>query len=180
MHENHRHLYPCEEEIIERTHDDFMKDANSAQAKNEVVNGIKGRCFLDELIRIPDDVPVDAMHQVFLGCAKSIITALVTSIPKRNVAPFEKRLKGIKTPRSVHGRHKAVSEIMHWKARDFELFLFLFGSYCLQDFVEEPYHQSFNQFSVAMRLLSMEHVTEANIEEADRLIRQFQRNFVDL
>ena len=89
VHENHRHVNPCEEEIIERTHDDFLIDAISAQVKSENVNGIKGRCFLDKFIRIPDDILIDAMHLVILGCAKLFITALVTSTHKRNVALIE-------------------------------------------------------------------------------------------
>ena len=130
-----------------------MKDASVAEGKNEIVRGIKGRWFIDELFSIRDDVPIDAMHQVFLGCAKSIITALLASTAKRNTTSMGKRLKGVKAPRCAQGRPKLLSEILFWKARDFKLFLFYFGSYCLKDFVQEKYHQSCNQLSVAKRLL---------------------------
>ena len=173
-------MYPCDEEIIPRRKDEFLKDAKLAESKKEIVRGIKGRCFLDELISIPDDVPIDAMHQVFLGCAKSIITALLASTAKRNIPSMEKRLKDVKAPRCAHGRPKLLSEMLFWKARDFKLFLFHFGSYCLKDFVEDKYHQSFNQLSVAIRLLSLKEVSTENINEAENLIEMFQLDFVNL
>ena len=144
------------------------------------VKGVKGRCFLDELISLPDDVPIDAMHQVHLGCAKSIITALISSVQKRTAATIDERLKKIKTPRSTCGRTKLLSEIAFWKARDFKFFLFHFGTFCLADFIDDQYLQSFNQLSVAIRLLSMKEVTGDNIKEAERLIGDFQGSFVKL
>ena len=169
-----------EDAILAEGNNEFSKDAILTEGKNEIVRGIKGHCFLSEIISIPDDVPIDAMHQVFLGCAKSIITALIASTAKRNIVSMEKRLQGVKAPRCAHGRPKLLSEITHWKARDFKRFLFHFGSYCLKDFVEDKYHQSVNQLSVAIRLLSLENVSTENINEAQDLIDNFQLDFVKL
>ena len=180
IHQNHRRLYPCEEPFILRTPENFRKDALTAEREKHIVKGIKGRCFLDEIIEIPHDVPFDAMHQVFLGCAKSITTALVGSLTKRNQLTAEDRLKNIKSPRESHCKPKLLSELMYWKARYFKFFLFHFGSYCLEGLVKDEHHQSFSQLSLSIRLLSMQRITETYIKEAERLLGDFQKNFVKL
>ena len=139
IHENHRHLYPCEEPIVARA-EDFRRDVNSAQGEKKISNGVKGRCFFDTVIQIPNDVPIDAMYQVFLGCAKSSITALFGSLTKRDVLTAEERIQNIKSPRNLQGKPKPLSKLLFWKARDFKFFLFHYGSFCLQGLVKQEYH----------------------------------------
>ena len=76
VHQNHRHIYPCDEPFILRTPESFRNDANTAEREKQIVKGVRGRCFLDEIIETPYDVPFDAMHQVFLGCAEEFREAL--------------------------------------------------------------------------------------------------------
>ena len=78
-------IVSLQEPFVCRSSEEFKRDAIAAQETKTVVNGIKGRCFLDDLIDIPGDVPIDAMHQVHLGCAKSIISALVISLSKHDL-----------------------------------------------------------------------------------------------
>ena len=85
--------------------------ANTADRK-EIVNGVRGRCFPDEIIEIPYDILFDAMHQVFLSCGKLIRNALVRSLTKRDQLTVEYRLKNIKSPRESHGKPKLLSEMM--------------------------------------------------------------------
>ena len=141
---------------------------------------MKGRCFLDELILIPEDVPIDAMHQVFLGCAKSVILALVGSLSKRNLREVEKRLCYIKSPRNRHGKSKPLSEISYWKARDFKFFLFYYGGFCLREFVREDLLISFEKLALSMRLLSLQNIDPAHIDEAEKFLCDFLSNFVQL
>ena len=164
VHESHRHLYPCHEPIVSRSPEDFRKDAISAEQEKKPVNGIKGRCFLDEIIQIPIDVPIDAMHQVFLGCGKSIIRALVGSLTKKEISVVEDRIKNIKCPRSFNCKPKSISELMYWKARDFKFFLFHFGSFCLEGLVKEDFQRSFSHLSLSIRLLSLKMIEESHIK----------------
>ena len=180
VHENHRHIYPCLEPFSYRSAEQFRRDADLAEKSRTTINGIKGRCFLDKFIKIPEDVPIDAMHQVFLGCGKSISTALISSLSKRDLAVVEKRLGNIQSPRNSHGKPKPLSELSFWKARDFKFFLFHYGIYCLRDFVREDLLQSFGQLSIAMRLLSMQEINERHIFEAEQLLGAFGKNFAQL
>ena len=120
------------------------------------------------------------MHQIFLGCAKSIICALVGSLPKRELPLAEQRLKNIKTPRVLCGKPKPLSELSYWKARDFKFFLFHYGSFCLNESVNENLYRSFNQLSVSLRLLSMTVCSETHIREAEKLLDDFLSSFVEL
>ena len=86
-----RHLCPCHEPSY-RSPEDFRKDATSAEEVNKPSNGIK-ECFLDEIIQTPIQVPIDAKHQVFLGCGKSMTTALVGFLT--NISVGEDGIKNI-------------------------------------------------------------------------------------
>ena len=44
---------------------EFRRDALLAEQSKKVVNGIREQCFLNGILEIPDDVPIDAMHQFF-------------------------------------------------------------------------------------------------------------------
>ena len=180
IHENHRHLYPCTEPFVCRSPSDFRANAISAEYEKKIVNGIKGRCFLDEIIQIPFDVPIDAMHQVFLGCAKSIIVALVGSLSKHNSVIAEDRLRNCRSPRYLNVKAKPLSELLFWKARDFKCFLFHYGSFCLEGLIQYEFHLSFNQLSYVIRLLSMRKCVESHLAEATKLTCDFLANFVEL
>ena len=51
-----------------------------------------------------------------------------------------------------------------------KFFLLHFRTFCLANFIDKQYFQSFNQLSVAMWLLCMKEVTGDIIKEAARLI----------
>ena len=173
-------IVSLQEPFVCRSSEEFKRDAIAAQETKTVVNGIKGRCFLDDIIDIPGDVPIDAMHQVHLGCAKSIISALVGSLSKHDLPLAEQRLKNMTSPRNLYCKPKLLSELPYWKARDFKFFLLHYGSFCFEGLVRDHLHRSFNQLSIAIRLLSMRVASETNIKDAEKLLFDFLSNFVEL
>ena len=141
----------------------------------------KGRCFLDDLIDIPGDVPIDAMRQVHIGCAKSIISALVGSLSKHDFQVAEQRLKNMTSPGNLYCKPKLLSELPFWKPREFNFFVFHHGSFCFEGLVRDDLDCSFNQFSmIAIRLLSMRVSSDTDIKNAEKLLFDFLNNFVEL
>lgn len=177
---NHRHLYPVEEPFVVRTCPEYERDAALAEKTKQTVRGIKGRCFLTGLIKIPDDVPIDAMHQVFLGAGKLLICSLVRQLSKKNELLLGDRLKAMKCPRLSYGDTKPISEISYWKARDFKFFLFHYGMSGFDGLISSEFGRSFNVFSTAMRLLSMKTVSAQHISDAEQLIAEFYHSFLRL
>ena len=125
---------------------EFRRDAVLAEQSKKVVNGIREQCFLNGILEIPDDVPIDAMHQ-FLGCAESLICGLMTAVAKGDARVLSEHLSGVKSPTGFLGKPKQLNEIKYWKARDFKFFLLHYGSFCLQDLVGMNRNDSFNKLS---------------------------------
>ena len=110
-------IVSLQEFFIYRSSEKFERDAYSAQETKTVVDRIKRRCFPDDLIDIPGDVPFDAEHQVHLGCAKSKFSALVGSLSKHDFPVAKQRLKNMTSPRNLYCKPKLLSELPFWKAR---------------------------------------------------------------
>ena len=120
------------------------------------------------------------MHQVFLGCAKSVIVALVGSIAKRDYSAAEERLSNMKSPREACAISKPLAELAFWKGKEFKFFLFPYSSFCLQGAVRPDLHLSSAKLSISIRLLSMRNPCETDIRDAEIFQREFLSDFLEV
>ena len=78
---------------------------------------------------IPWNVPVDPMHQVFLGAAKLLTAALISKIKSKLV--FDRSLLKIMVPYDNLHKPKSVTELSFWKGGDYKFCFFFFFKWVL-------------------------------------------------
>ena len=178
---NHRMLFPVKKGFKLRESVDFNACGYVADVSKAVTCGIRSSTPLNKLMSLPWDCPIDPMHQIFLGTGK-VLSKLIVSLAKGSVfEAAEKQLKLVKIPFDIKHRVKSISEINYWKAYDFKLFFFHIGPLVFRNLpIGRSYFESFCLLVVSVRLLSNINVEEIEICEAERLIKLFFDNFVDL
>ena len=178
---NHRMLFPVKKAFKLRESVDFNACGYVADVSKAVTCGIRSSTPLNKLMSLPWDCPIDPMHQIFLGTGK-VLSKLIVSLAKGSVfEAAEKVLKLVKIPFDIKHRVKSISEINYWKAYDFKLFFFHIGPLVFRNLpIARSYFESFCLLVVSVRLLSNINVEEIEICEAERLIKLFFDNFVDL
>ena len=79
-------LYSADEVFTERSEEDFSRDMRIAEITEKPVRGVKGRSFLKGIVRIHEDVPIDTMHQTYLGPGRTSICGILQSLSKTDIA----------------------------------------------------------------------------------------------
>ena len=173
-HQFNRMIYSVDEEITERANSDYEQNAALKRF------GVKDNSPLSKFFPIPWNVPVDPMHQVFLGAAKVLTAALISKIKSKLV--FDRSLLKIMVPYDSLHKPKSVTELSFWKAGDYKLFflhtgplLFLDG-YCTNKRLVE----SFMRLSVAVRLLSEKNLDDNVIYYAEKQLKEFFNQFTSV
>ena len=110
-HQFNQMIYSVDEEITERANSDYEQNAALKRF------GVKGNSPLSKFFPIPWIVPVDPMHQVFLGAAKMLTAALISKIKSKLV--FDRSLLKIMVPYGSLHKPKSVTELSFWKAGDY-------------------------------------------------------------
>ena len=127
--------------------------------------------------------PPDYMHSQLLGTAKLMIDCWlgkVNKVPKHLNASqlkiIDARLDSIKFPSQKCRKLPFLLSNKKWKAFDFENFLY-YGSFSLAGILDPSLIYHFSQLARVLSLLNKRKILEAEIEEAERLIKEFIRNF---
>ena len=71
--ESHRRLYLPDDEHKPRTEKETFKHANQATRNDSPVYGVKGQSVLTPYLNITKDVPIDYMHAVLEGVARTLL-----------------------------------------------------------------------------------------------------------
>ena len=179
---NHRLLYSCCAQLKLRDRGSFERHARRAEANHQVVAGIKGLSPLSSILAFPKDAPIDAMHQVFLGTGKTLCKLFIDSLRPRERTEFDSILKTFFIPLEFLRKPKNVCEVNFWKAADYKLLFFHLLPLSLDCFnrMSSEHKKSFQQLSLAVKLLSLKHIEEQHITSASNLIEEFFTNFVRL
>ena len=169
IHQNHRMLYPVSQGFVKRKNSEYNENANS---KNY---GVKALSPLSKFFGIPWEVPIDPMHQIFLGAAKTLAQVIISKVTKNSKADFESNLLKSMVPYENLHKAKSMKEVKYWKAADFRLFFFHIGPLLVrQNYIKDmKLLELFNRLSLAIRFLSEHFVTEYLLSYAEKQIKLF-------
>ena len=169
-----RMTYPVMEPVCRRENCDYEKNAEFQRF------GVKGKSPLHQFFPIPWFVPIDPMHQVFLGCEKILTKALVSKLKSSKIDVSSDLCNCMVPYESLH-KANSLHEIKLWKAADFKLFFFHFGPLLIRKLkFFQPLAESFCRLSLAIRLLSEKEINEAKISYAELQIKKFFDSFLFL
>ena len=122
---NNRMLFPVKAPFCLRTNESFAYCAVQSSRRSQPFLGIKDNSPFNEIFIFPDDAPIDAMHQVFLGTGKVLTKMIDSVIKKEELNLFRLKLKNCSVPLDFQHRPKNIEDMHHWKAADFKLFFFI-------------------------------------------------------
>lgn len=156
----------------ERTHEGVIKDACSAITSNCIVNGIKGKSVLANLIDVIDGVPVDYMHCVLEGITKKILQIWIRD-NARGMASIDALLMQQHPPHDFSRPPRSILHHKYWKASEYRNWL-LYYSLPLLSGVLPPLHlHHFALLVCSMHMLLQECVKEVEIRAAEDMLTKF-------
>lgn len=126
-------------------------------------------------------IAVDNMHCVLLGVTKTLMTlwfdkshtAEFWNISKR-VEEVDRHLLNITPPNCISRAPRSISkDYAHWKASEFQSFLFFYGIPCLWNILPDEYFQHFLLLADAVWLLNQSSISPQCLEKAGNILRHF-------
>lgn len=174
---DNRHLYPYDNDMIYRTNKDYCDALCLVLCTSKPAFGIKGECLLSSLIQIPEMVPIDIMHQLYLGVTKSIVYSIYNS--KKTILDkdkFKKACCTIKLPSDFHRRPRTFEHLKHWKAIEYKYFLLYYGSAVLHDNVSDEYYVHFLILCTSICMLFESQISPEDIALVEKLLCCFVKS----
>lgn len=137
-------------------------------------------------IKAISQVPLDAMHLVYLGITKKIIHGLMNpgkfQIPARSVTLINNRLMQAREtqPSEFCRRIRKMSEFGLFKATEYRVFLLYTGMVALKDIVPPATYDMFMLLCCGIRILSDDKQFQINNTCAKNLLNDFLVDFGEL
>ena len=187
--------YPYKEQISLRTYDHYkecIRNLDELQLnernKEDSIMGVKGLTVMASCPRFDPivQVPVDSMHNVFLGVTKLLIK--IWFDPKYNDKAFyippnsriiiDKRLKNLQTFSECGRLPRNITEYKKWKANEMYNWLFYYSRYCLIDgILSGPYYRHLLLLADCMEKLHSSFITNDQLIQVEANLKLFVRDF---
>lgn len=176
----------------EKVKEDGVEGARRQQEgmSRYVVNGVKGPSWLSllkhfDLVR---GMGIDYMHGILLGVQKLLLTLWFSpNFSKEHFSIFSKvenvdeRLSQILPTFEVKRLPWSIYEhLKYWKASKLRSFLLFYGLPTLYGLLPDNYFSHYTLFVNAIFILLQESISEADLQEADRLLDGFCKSFSNL
>ncbi|KAK3921082.1 Baculoviral IAP repeat-containing protein 1a [Frankliniella fusca] len=176
-------VYQYKHDLVLRTKDNMLRQAEQALAQGRNVRGVKGPSVLN-LVPSADcatSVIPEFMHSVLLGVEKQLVTLWAITPGEwsvsRHIPVIDKILSEIKHPDFVHRPSRSLNSFKFWKASDFYYFLLFESLIVLKGHLPEMYYQHYILFVKGIFLLLQGIISETDLEEANLLLRLFVNRF---
>jgi len=178
-------VYSIEDDIPLRTSETYRRHLETAADSGRPVYGIKGPSGLSDILRIPDQIPFDPMHLLYIGINKSLLNAIM-KYKLANMETLSSFIDAIKVPHYFRRKpRRFMTEYGLWKAQEHRHFLLFFAPFVfldafrnsLNDDTKQLYYL-FHLLSTAVYLLYGENISESDICAAEICIGEFQRRLV--
>ena len=155
-----------------------------------IVNGIKGPSWLSSLqhFDLVSGMAIDYMHGVLLGVQKLLLTLWFSSkFSNRHFSISSKvdsidfRLNQILPTSEIKRLPRSVADhLKYWKASELRSFLLYYGLPTLYGLLPDNYFAHYTLFVHAIYILLQDSISEADLQEADRLLDGFCKSFSTL
>lgn len=163
---------------ILRTKERMLNQASRVGNKVHV-KGVKGPSILAVIpsADVSKCIVPEYLHSVLIGTCKQLLT-IWTSKPgpwsvKSRISEIDCVLNTFKHPSFIHRSKRYLKSLKYWKASDFYYFLLFEGLLTLTNFLPDLYLQHFTLLVLGIYKLLKTCITEADIAEADLLLRLF-------
>ena len=152
-----------------------------------IVNGVKGPSWLSALryFDLVSGMAIDYMHGVLLGVQKLLLTLWFSSkFSNRHFSISSKvdsidfRLSQILPTSEIKRLPRSIAEhLKYWKASELRSFLLYYGLPTLYGLLPDRYFAHYTLFVQAIYILLQDSISEADLQEADRLLDGFCKSF---
>ena len=178
-----RRVYPYSSNPFpKRSHKDTILHAHLAEETSQAVFGIIGTSPVHSIVKIPDMLLLDYMHQILEGeCTRRLSQWLGGHCPsnitlsKEEQANVSHQLRTIKLPHDFKMKFRPVEEFSKWKASEKGALFHHAGLPILKHLLppEHFYHHCLLQTGI--RILCEDKVTDHGIEIADAMLASYIR-----
>lgn len=176
----HRRLYLPSESHEPRTMHNVKKWAKKAKKLGKTVFGVKGPSVLSPYIDIVKSVPIDYMHAVLEGVARSLLNYWFDSkyhgtrfYINRHAAEIDRLLLRIKPPHEFRRTPRSVQSSKYWKASELRAWLLFYSLSVLSSFLPLDYLKHLSLLVSSMHILLSTSISHSDIEAAHLMLVRF-------
>jgi hypothetical protein len=161
-----------------RTEERMLTQASKVGNKVHV-RGVKGPSVLSVIpsADVSKCIVPEYMHSVLIGTCKQLLTIWTTKAGpwsiKGRMSEIDNILNTFKHPSFIHRSKRFLKSLKYWKASDFYYFLLFEGLLTLSNYLPDLYMQHFTLLVLGIYKLLKACITEADIAEADLLLKLF-------
>lgn len=181
-------VYPYKNINHIRTSEETTTLAKQAHRTGLPMIGVKGPTCLSQFaydyIRT---TVVDAMHCIFLGVTKKVISLLFDSKYRdsdyslcRYTDLVNTRMCSIHPPSSVERLPRKISEYTYWKASEFKIWLLYYSVPILCDIMKPEYFEHYKLLVLGVSLLYQDSISEQMMQRAKEALRLYVERFEGL
>lgn len=124
-------IYSPVDENQPRTSENYQQHLQTASATGSPVFGVKGPTVLSSLLRIPEDVPFDPMHLLYIGINKALLNAII-KYHLLDIESVSSIIERVKVPHYFRRKPRNLdTEFSLWKAQEHRHFLLYFSPFVL-------------------------------------------------
>ena len=164
-----------------RTHSSFIRSAEEAESSGSVINGVRGKSVLQPCLDLVNGIPVDYMHCVLEGVARSLLHNWIGTTNHGQPYYLGRKLKEIdslllkqrpphyftRSPRSL-AKHLA-----YWKVSETRTWLLYYALPLLSEFLPPLYLHHTSLLVTAVHIFLKQDISETQIAAAEAMIDTF-------
>lgn len=157
----------------------------AAEQSSSPSHGVKGSTKLSDILSIPEGIPFDPMHLIYLGAQKSFLSAII-ECKLVNLTTLSALIDNLKVPHYFRRRPRNVTEYKLWKAQEHRIFVLYFAPCLFLHLIEPSYEYSEAVFalycflSTAIYLMYKEEIVEQDLQDAEACIYAYQAGLIQL
>ena len=180
-------VFPNHEKVEARTPNMYKTQVKEAIKTSHTYLGIKGPAHLSSWLPFPDHILIDYMHCCCLGTFKSTFLKLfLTSNYQepwylgKNSVNIDKILLNISLPKEFGRGIRSINDRHHYKANEFRTIAMYIAYGCLKGLLADRYLRLFLSYSIFLRLLCQEAVSNEDICDAQLIIEAFSVEYENI
>lgn len=166
-----------------RTKENMLKQAEDAAAREVPVKGVRGLSVLSLIpsVDMSKCVVPEYLHSVCLGVVKQLLVTWTEKAGEwciaNQITEIDAFLRTFKHPSFVHRSVRQLKSLKFWKASDFYYFLLFESLPSLSGHLPQKFLQHLMLLIRGIFTLLKSHITEAEIDEAEKLLKLFTLEF---